>query len=369
MKNSKVTICCILNYPSHYRSRIYQLMEQELNCDFFFGDVDIKTIKKMDYSVFRQKITDLHTRKFGPFNWISGSLPLIFKKYDQYVLTGHPYCLSNWLILLFAHLLRKKVYLWTHGWYGDETKGRIFLKKIFFGLSSGLFLYGDYAKNLMIAAGFRQDKLHVVYNSLDYDRQLIIREKLKPTSVYRDYFENDAPVLIFTGRINKSKKIDQLIEAHQLLSNEIQFNVFLLGDGPEIESLKTKVKNLQLEKHFCFYGVCYNENIIGELYYNATICISPGNIGLTAMHSMMYGCPVITHSDFSKQGPEFEIIQKGITGDYFEYNNFVSLSETIRHWLHEHPKKDDTLISECYKKVDEKYNSSYQIEVLKSVLL
>ena len=367
MKKSR--ICCILNYPSHYRSRIYQLMEQELDCDFFFGDVDIKTIRKLDYSVFRKKITDLHTRKLGPFNWISGAWPLIFKNYDKYVLTGYPYCLSDWLILLLACLLRKKTYLWTHGWYGDETKSRVFFKKLFFGFSSGLFLYGDYAKDLMIAAGFRQEKLHVIYNSLDYDKQLVVRKKLKPTSVYRDHFGNDDPVLIFTGRLNKSKKIEHLINVHQLLSEEIQFNVLLLGDGPEIESLKVKVKNFQLEKQYWFYGACYDEGVIGEFYYNAAVCVSPGNVGLTAMHSMMYGCPVITHSSFPKQMPEFEIIQKSITGAFFEYNNVVSLSKTIRFWLKEHSEKDNSLRTECFKMMDEKYNPSYQIEVFKSVLL
>ena len=342
-------------------------MEDELNCDFCFGNSDEGQIKQLDFSCFRKKIMNVKTKRLYVFNRMSGAFFLVFRPYKKYVLTGDILCVSNWLILIFARLLGKQVYLWTHGWYGDETKAKALLKKFFFGLSSGLFLYGDYAKKLMISAGFRQDKLHVIYNSLDYDKQLAVRERVKPTSVYQDYFGNDNPVLIFTGRINKSKKIEQIIEAHQLLSKEI--NVFLLGDGPEIESLKTKVKNLRLDKNYWFYGACYDEDIIGEFFYNATVCVSPGNIGLTAMHSAMYGCPVITHSDFSKQMPEFEIIQKTITGNFFEYDNVVSLSETIQLWLDKHPVKDDVLRTKCFKMMDEKYNPYYQVKVFKSVLL
>jgi glycosyltransferase involved in cell wall biosynthesis len=124
-----------------------------------------------------------------------------------------------------------------------------------------------------------------------------------------------------------------------------------------------------LSKRYWFYGACYEEAVIGEMYYNATACISPGNVGLTAIHSLMYGCPVITHSDFSKQMPEFEAIRVGSTGDFFEYGNAGSLAETIEAWLKGHYPKNEALRNDCFRIIDEKFNPYYQIKVLNSQLL
>jgi glycosyltransferase involved in cell wall biosynthesis len=345
-------------------------MEDKLDCDFFFGTSDEGKIKKIEYSLFGKKIKELRTKRFFIFNRIAGSFYLIFKPYKKYVLTGDILCVSNWLILILARLLNKEVYLWTHGWYGNENQSKEIIKKRFFGLSTGLFLYGDYAKNLMIKAGFRSKKLHVVYNSLNYTQQLRIRNKLKKTSIYINYFKNDYPVLIFTGRLTQVKSLDILLGAVKILhEQQVFFNVFLIGDGPERKNLVEFVKKMDMEEYVLFYGDCYDENIIGNLFYNASICISPGNVGLTSIHSMMFGCPVITHDKFCNQMPEFEIIQRGITGDFFEYGSVTDLASTIHEWIKRHPVKTKELISECFKKVDEKYNPHFQIKVIKSVIL
>ena len=366
----RIGICCIFNNPSHYRSGIYRLMEQKLNCDFFFGNISKDSIKRMDYAFFRKKPVDFHTLRFGVFNWISGSFSLVFKPYKKYVLTGDIFCISNWLILIIAKLSGKKTYLWTHGWYGDENIGKIVLKKIFFGLSSGIFLYGDYAKNLMIKNGICANKLHVIYNSMDYHQQLTVRNSLGTSTVFQDYFGNNNPVIIFTGRLNKGKKLELLIEAHHRLYQLGYFyNIILLGDGSEIEYLKSRVNTLNMERFFWFYGACYDESTIGNFYYQASICVSPGNIGLTAIHSMMFGCPAITHSDYCNQGPEFEIIELGKTGDFFINGDINSLVNTIKEWIKNNYPKSDSLKQRCFDVIDTKYNPDNQIKIFKEVLI
>ncbi len=369
MKTSN--ICCILNYPPHYREQIYRLMERELDCDFYFGNIEKGKIQPIEYSHFSKPVQDLNTINlpFG-FNWIKGSVALIFKSYKKYLLVGEPYCLSTWMCLILAHILGKETYLWTHGWYGNESRLKTIIKKTFYKLSTGLFLYGDYAKGLMLKEGFKNEKLKVIYNSLDYDVQKKIRKDLRHTNIYHDYFGNDNPVMVFTGRLTPVKKLDQLISAHEILSSKgINFNVIILGDGPEKEKLKDLSCKAGLTDRYWFYGSCYDEAVIGEMYYNAAACISPGNVGLTAIHSLMYGCPVITHSDFSKQMPEFEAIQIGSTGDFFEYGNTNSLASTIEVWLKSHYPKNEGLRNDCFKVVDEKFNPYYQITVLKNLII
>ncbi len=368
MKTSK--ICCILNYPPHYRESIYRLMEKELDCDFHFGDIEKENIRPIEYSHFSNPVKNLNTIKlpFG-FNWIRGSVSLIFKSYKKYLLVGEPYCLSTWICLILARLLGQQTYLWTHGGYGVEGRLKTIVKKSFYKLSSGLFLYGNYAKQLMLKIGFASEKMRVVYNSLDYDSQKKVRECLRYTDVYSKYFANNDPVLVFTGRLTPVKKLDQLIRAHEILSSKgVYFNVVILGDGPEKENLQNLSEKASLSDRYWFYGSSYDEAIIGEMYYNAAACVSPGNVGLTAIHSLMYGCPVITHSNFSKQMPEFEAIQMGATGSFFEYDNVNSLAKAVEVWLKQHYPKNEFLKNDCFKVVDEKFNPYYQIKILRKLV-
>ena len=62
------------------------------------------------------------------------------------------------------------------------------------------------------------------------------------------------------------------------------------------------------------YGETFDEAEISKLLNHADLCVSPGNVGLTAMHALAYGVPVATHNDFKNQMPEFEAITPGKTG-------------------------------------------------------
>lgn len=42
-------LCLIYNFAQHYRTSIFKLIDQEYDCDFFFGDSYLN-VKKMDYS-------------------------------------------------------------------------------------------------------------------------------------------------------------------------------------------------------------------------------------------------------------------------------------------------------------------------------
>ncbi len=123
----------------------------------------------------------------GNFYWQRGAVSLSFKPYKYYIITGEPYCLSTWIVLLLTWLQRKKTYVWTHGWYGDESLIKKGIKKLFFGLSNHVLLYGDYAREKMIRQGFNKSKLTVIYNSLDYDLQKNVRANLKSSPVYYEH--------------------------------------------------------------------------------------------------------------------------------------------------------------------------------------
>ena len=185
---------------------------------------------------------------FKNIYWQKGAVQLLFKGYDNYLILGEYYCLSTWLILLLSQFTNKKIYFWTHGWYGNENSFKKIIKKVFFKLSHGVFLYGSYAKGLMIKENFDSKKLHVIYNSLNYDKQLKVRNKLISSSVFAKHFKNDLPVVIFIGRLTKVKKLDYLLDVQFELGNDdFDLNVVFVGEGEEKKALQRKVNELGLK--------------------------------------------------------------------------------------------------------------------------
>lgn len=366
-------ICFILNFAPHYRSEIYLLLEEELNARFYFANETLaKNLRKMDYTSFGRYPKELKFKKlFGNFNWISGSIGLVFKShFKKFIITGEPFCISSWFVMIFAKFLGKEVYTWTHGWNGGEMGIKKMVKKTYFKLAAGLFLYGDYPKQLLVKEGIAPGKLFVVYNSLHYKRHLEIRTGLKKSDLYVQIFGNDYPVIIFVGRLLVQKKLDMLIEVQAMCLQkfDLQFNIVFIGKGPAVDSLNTLIGKYNLQKSNHFIGECYDEHLLGSYIFNADVCVSPGEIGLTAIHSLSYGTPVITHDHFVEQGPEFESISEGVNGAFFKQNSISDLAQVLTYWLKKYPHKSPAVIQECYRVVDEKYNPQFQLEVMKGVL-
>lgn len=354
----------ILNYAPHYRYPIFKMINDELEADFYFGDIPGSSIEKIDYSDLSNFKEEFKTLQFKTFYWYKGSINQIFKPYKNFVLTGDPQIFSNWIILILAKLTGKKVYLWTHGWYGEETGFKKTIKRLYFNLANKILLYGDYAKNLMIKNGFDQNKLVPLYNSLNYDLQLSIRNGLETTSVYVNHFKNTNPVLIFIGRVQKNKRLDLVLKAMKLLNNQGKFlNLVVVGKVSKDYNIQEDINSNNLHEQVWLYGPSYDEKKNGELIYNASLCISPGNVGLTAIHSLMYGTPVITHNNFTKQMPEFEVVIENYTGIFFEENNLDDLVKKIEIILDQKIEREN-----CYQVISEKWNPHYQINILKSIL-
>ncbi len=357
----------VFNMAALYRKAIYTEIDHNFDCEWYFSD--LKTdIKWMDLSKLR-RVTKLKTIFFHTLSWQRGSVKLIFRRDINIIFAvGDPFSVSLWAILFLNKLLfrGKKIYFWTHGWYGRESKIKTIIKRIFFDMSDGVFLYGNYARNIMEQKGCKMDNVWTIHNSLDYNRQLELRCQPIDTSVYSKQFQNDYPNLIFIGRITEIKKLDMAIKALGILKDRgINYNLTIIGNG----ELKNKLKDLsdKLGVNVWFYGACYDEAVNASLISAADLCISPGNVGLTAIHSLMFGTPVITHDDFVNQMPEFEAIQKGVNGDFFKEGSVELLAECINNWFIEHPDREAVRQS-CYNEIDSSWNPGYQIDLLNKYL-
>ena len=248
----------------------------------------------------------------------------------------------------------------------DERGLKRLVRNLFYRLAHGLLLYGNRAKAIGIRNGFPKENLYVIYNSLDYRHQSELREAIERSrlsSIRNQFFKNAAcPVLICTGRLNKLKRIDLLLDAMFLLLDEgLHTSLLLVGEGPEEAALRARALERGLSVHF--FGACYEEERLAELIMSANLTVSPGQVGLTAMHSLAYGVPVVTHDDVHNQMPESEAIVPGKTGDLFRHGDVVDLAEVLKRWIHR-PWPDAMARKECIAIMERFYNPQYQANII-----
>ena len=366
----KQKVCMFFNDLALYRKAIYKKLDDVYDCDWYIEEIDTG-VKEFNVSELK-KVTRLSIHNFGVFYIVKGLSNLLKKDYDTYFMLGATRNLSLMLFCLKKKLFypRKRIYFWTHGYYGKENwLEKTFWKRPLLKAADGLFTYGDYAKRLMVEDGFDREKIFPIHNSLDYDTQLLLRNTVKRSNIYSEHFCNNSPVIIFIGRLTKIKKLDLLIDAISLLNQKGEkFNVVMVGDGSERAMLENRVTEKELNNQVWFYGACYNEKENAELVFNADLCVAPGNIGLTAMHVLMFGCPAISHNNFSLQMPEFEAIRPGQTGDYFEYGSPDNLAIKISKWFELNAERREEVREACYQEIDSNWNPRFQMEVIKAHL-
>ncbi len=374
MSGKVKNLCCIFNYAPHYRLPIYEKIDKECNAHFYFGNrlLNNECIAKLDYAKLKgfKRELNVHSVKFGraTVECTSGWLKLaVSPNYKQYIITPNQYALNQWLFLLICFVLRKEVYAWMHGLKSSQVSSKtLCLWRFYDFFLKGSFLYGNHARDNMIRLGFDGKKLHLIYNSLNYESSKRMRQ-VALSNPYSSYFQNDCPVLVFIGRLTAVKKLHMIPHAVDILKDRGVFvNVAFVGDGPEMENLQKAMAADDVTKYW-LVGALYDEQEIARYLYFADICVSPGNVGLTGIHALSYGLPVITNDNFEQQMPEFEAIEQGRTGDFFKEDDVCSLADKIESWLKNNNDRE-LVRQQCYQVIDEKYNPNYQVNLVKTVL-
>ncbi|MCA9304081.1 MAG: glycosyltransferase [Phycisphaerales bacterium] len=367
-KSRRVAI--VYHYFAHYRRPVFfELIEhgehhyEFLGCDHAFGS-GIKLIEDFPEGRFR-KIRGWWP---GPFLLQPGAvLAAIGSRYDTLVLLGDSKWPTTWLAAIAGRLRGKRVLMWTHGWLREEYGLQRRFRDRFYKLASGLLLYHNRAKSIGIAHGFRPERMHVIYNSLDTKAQRAVADEITDAQVAElrsSAFPGSegTPIVVSVTRLLPEKKLDQLIDAAAVLKERgSPINVMIAGDGPERERLEAQARDKGVRVHFA--GAVYDERVLGTMFRSADLTVMPGAIGLLVMHSLVFGTPVVSHNNFDRQGPEYEAIVEGVTGGFFEEDSVESLADAIAKWT-----SDDSVKArgrdESRSIIDRFYNPSTQRELI-----
>jgi len=352
------------NFPIYRKSIWDRLLDNDNNeFTFCFSNESFKDVRSHEVSKYNYKNRFHKIKNLKIFNWIywqTGILSILLKRVDTVIFLGEMSILSTWITTILLRIKNVRVIFWGHGIYGKDWGLKRYLRISFLKLANHNLVYEKFAKELMIKNGFKEFEVSIIYNSINYYEQLSLFKGLLKTEDQK-IFQNEAPTLLFIGRLTKVKKIDQLIKAAIILNKRSKYNLLIIGDGEMRDELKTQAKELIHSKNCIFYGECYNEKELSKLIYNADLTVSPGNIGLTAIHSLSFGTPVCSHSNYDNQMPEVESIINGVNGFLFLENDIESMVNGISKWFERTKPIDKAIIRDI---IDKKYNPEYQEEVI-----
>ena len=123
--------------------------------------------------------------------------------------------------------------------------------------------------------------------------------------------------LIYSGRLIKSKKVDILINALNIIIKKLNnFFLHVVGDGEEKNNLFSLVKKLGLNNNIKFHGSVYDKKL-NNILSKIDIGIIPTSVGLSIIQYFAKGIPCITDdglNDGYDHGPEVSALINNKTG-------------------------------------------------------
>lgn len=367
MKN----VAIIYPYIPHYRVPVFEYLHnnsKSFHYVFFAGNNTIdrsirNTLESSHLKIIQTPIFSVGNLTFQ-FNIFRS---IMLGKFDHFIFLGDPHFVTTWFYALLGRLMNKRVWFWTHGWLRVESGLKRFVRIFFYKLADGLMLYGERARTIGESSGFPKNRLYVIYNSLNYSTQLKERTAIESTTssgVSHSRFGKCYFACI--ARLTEICKLEQAIEAIAMMKpvEGTLPELVLIGDGSARSALEKRALATGVTVHFL--GELYDEEVIGPVLYHARAVVSPGKVGLTAMHSLAYGTPVISHGDLDRQMPEAEAIIPGVTGDYFVADNVADLSATLSAWAHR--PRTEAERAACIELIERRYSPEAQFRYIEDSL-
>jgi glycosyltransferase involved in cell wall biosynthesis len=171
---------------------------------------------------------------------------------------------------------------------------------------------------------------------------------------------------VVISRLIQERRIDELLrQVARLASEGRDVALTVIGDGPERQTLETLASRLSLDVRFL--GAIYDSDVTAEMLSASDICLSPGHVGLAAVHALSCGCPVATHGDAFAQMPEFEAIREGRTGTLFPRDDFVTMADQAWAFVDDHHAAD--VSRWCHQEVRDRWSARGHWTRIRSALL
>lgn len=185
----------------------------------------------------------------------------------------------------------------------------------------------------MKSQGFAESAMELIYNPVDiavYRKDFIHREKFRRQ---HDIAPDDF-IILGAGRFVDWKGFDTLIKACSLLGAtgnvKRNWNLWLVGDGPEMQNYKKCVSDFNLQKKTVFWGF---QDDIKQFLWAADLFVQPSRepegFSLMLLEALAAGLPAIA----TAIGGTLDIIDEDQSGWLFSPDDIQELASILRRFL------------------------------------
>jgi len=178
----------------------------------------------------------------------------------------------------------------------------------------------NYTKEKLKNKGIFEDNISVVYNGIDIENYVNSSNKEENTICY-------------IGRLVKYKKVDDLINAIEIVKKDIpSIKLNIVGSGPEEKNLKKIVTEKNLENNVKFLGFLKSHSEVMDHLKRAKLFSLPSIVegfGMVTIEAVASETPYVN----SKIPPTVEITQNGLGGILYEPENISELSDSVKSLL------------------------------------
>lgn len=294
-------------------------------------------------------LSDYITWKIGAhrFYWLKGALKHVRRlNPDAIVCSGIDFHMIHTLAVYgWARLFRKKFFWWSHATTGNQGRFGKALRGLIYRHCCGVLAYSNRGQEMLLAMGMSRERVTVVKNALNHDDYGF------DFSYSRNKGSGNGVHFLFSGRITREKRVDLLVEALAILRRtkpDLLFDCTILGGG-EVERLVNLASELNIQERIRFVGPQYG-NEAAAFFAQADIFLYPGGIGLSLVHALSFGLPVITTDCTDLHGPEIELLIPGINGDFFN-GSAEHLAQRALQWKERLDTSADRVRENCRNSV------------------
>lgn len=225
----------------------------------------------------------------------------------------------------------------SHGALGKtERKGRKLLYETIFGRkilrdASGAIALSDLEAQEYRLMGVRKNKISVIPNGIELSEY----KDLPPKGTFKEKYgiKDKQRIILYLGRIHRTKGIDFLINTYSTLLRDQEYrNTLLVIAGPDeggyLQEAKQLVASLRITDNVLFPGILLGREKIAA-FVDASICayLRPNEpFGRVSLEAAASGTPVIV----CKDTPMSNIVRDGHLGFSVKYGDRIELINVIK---------------------------------------
>ena len=331
---------------------------------FLGTDVPVWSVKSSTYPVYQRP------RTWASFARSTGQFLQVLRDFKPHVVNVHFPC-SQALPVIGAYLL-------PHDWrivvtlHGSEIRNYPHTELHFKDWQRRLLQRADVvtavSQPLLDEATalypFIRTKSQVIHNGLE-------EGWFEAASAADDDGETSAPYLLYVGRLHQVKGVDILLKAWAKIQHSMPQTILrLVGDGPEMEALKSLAQELGITRFVEFNGVVSRERL-APLYRNAELVIMPSRsegFPLTLLEAGACGALSLA----ARVGGVSEVIEDGRTGFLVEPESIDALSSAIEEIMRLSAEETARIKLAARARVEERFSEeqivSEYLELFTSIL-